>query len=208
MTSDAHALDDPASASPVQSQRRSRGKSTSGGLTGPEWNGLKCHEKVYLTMFDQNSGPAAKAFTLVMSIIVIVSITFFCMGTMPAYSTPERVITFDTADDIFNIVFTIEFLVRVSVILPRAAPQKELCEVFMIVDLLAILPAIIGWCSGRVPFSTEPQAVREAGAAAMFLVSSAGFRLCTLRCVVLRTYFFSICLIRYSFSSLSRVCVC
>ena len=142
-----------------------------------------------------------------MSIIVIVSITFFCMGTMPAYSTPERVITFDTADDIFNIVFTIEFVVRVAVILPRGScPQKELVDFFMVVDFLAILPAIIGWCTGTMPF--QPRNDEFGSWATAFLVSSAGFRLCTLRCVVLLTPLFSICLIRYSFSSLSRVCVC
>ena len=184
-----------------------RKRATMEGLTGKQWEDLKCHEKVYNVMFDPNSGTAAKLFTGFMSMIVVVSIVMFCMGTMPEYSTPEKAVTFNTADDIFNIVFTIEFVVRVAVILPRGScPQKELVDFFMVVDFLAILPAIIGWCTGTMPF--QPRNYEFGSWATAFLVSSAGFRLCTLRCVVLLTPLFSICLIRYSFSSLSRVCVC
>jgi hypothetical protein len=113
-----------------------------------DWGTLKCHEKVYNVMFDPNSGTAAKIFTVVMSTIVVVSIVFFCMGTMPVYETPEKKPTFDFADFIFNIIFTVEFCLRVAVILPRGScPQKELVDAFMVVDFLAILPAIIQWMS-------------------------------------------------------------
>ena len=107
-------------------------------------------------MFDQNSGPAAKMFTTFMSILVIVSITFFCMSTIPGYSTPEESPAFETADDIFKMLFTLEFIARCTVICFRPDVKKELFDFFMIVDFLAILPAIIDWLTERPPLCVIP----------------------------------------------------
>ena len=124
-------------------------------------------------MFDQNSGPAAKMFTTFMSILVIVSITFFCMSTIPGYSTPEESPTFETADDIFNILFTLEFIARCTVICFRPDVKKELFDFFMIVDFLAILPAIIDWLTGKMPFHPHDSPIVDPTAASVFLVSNA-----------------------------------
>jgi hypothetical protein len=134
---------------------------------------VPCHETVYNIMFEKTSGKGAKWFTSVMSCIVIVSIIFFCMSTMPVFSTPEQAPTFDVADDIFNLLFTVEFIVRCTVICFRPDVKKELFDFFMVVDFLAILPALIDWLAGKPLF--EASAIIDPTAAAIFLVRTHAF---------------------------------
>lgn len=154
----------------VPPPRKKRAKKSVKGLQS-DWATLKCHEKCHAIMFDPNSGMAAKLFTMFMSTIVIVSIVFFCMGTMPINSTPEKTPTFDTADDVFNIIFTVEFVVR-CVLIVAGRPISELTDFFMVVDFLAILPALIDWFSGNAPFSVRVNTADQTLAAIFLLLKS------------------------------------
>ena len=158
--------------------RRTRPKKAPRGLQS-DWATMKCHQKAHAVMFDPNSGAAAKVFTMLMSILVIVSIVFFTMSTMPEYADAPRPSTFDTADDIFYIIFTLEFIVRFALICV-GRPAAELIDFFMVVDFLAILPAIIDICSGKLPFTVPLR------------LSLSPFLLCSLFCLSLSL---SLCLL-------------
>jgi hypothetical protein len=96
------------------------------------------------------------------------------MSTMPVYSTPERTYVFEWADDLFNIIFSVEFIARCTVVCFRPNVKQELCDFFMIVDFLAILPAMSDWLVvGREPFVANQTGIEEDRAIySIMLVSS------------------------------------
>lgn len=91
-------------------------------------------------VIEQNDTVLGRTFDLVIQTLIVLSLISFSIETLP--NLPESQLRWLRAFEIFSVsVFTIEYLLRVYVAMPR---RTYIFSFFGIVDIAAILPFYIG----------------------------------------------------------------
>lgn len=97
-------------------------------------------EKLFEIIFEADT-PWGKAFDVALLVFIIASVLVVIFETVAGWS-PEMIRFFHIAEWVFTIFFTLEYILRLYVVLK---PIKYATSFYGIIDLLAILPTYIGY---------------------------------------------------------------
>lgn len=96
-------------------------------------------DHLYIIVFESET-PAGQAFDIVLLVCILMSIGTTMLETVPEIRRPYK-LYFELSENIFTSIFTLEYLVRVSIARPK--PASFICSFFGLVDLCAVLPSLI-----------------------------------------------------------------
>ena len=118
------------------------------------------HSQMFLFLEEPGSGPFAKLFANLMTVIVVVSIVAFCLETENSLKQSCNYVCWFVIDWLFVAIFSFEFVLRQYLYIKEGRNTEFWKDPLNVIDFIAILPSyieLVQWIALGYPKNGPPE---------------------------------------------------